>query len=456
MNLEAELAQCPPGKRLTFERSKQYDMEYGLFHQEGHYEPVHVDPGPDGSPSTDWIRHSLRQLVLGEGGGRSLPRAAPRLEPLGKRRIEIESFPVERYLELCEEQYVYGGLADNLVGSADLPQSVRFLSLVGSRWLGNPANRRNLTPLDVEAPLRQAARHRAPIQLVLPAMPFKDQCAFRTNASPDHIDLGEMAFLVRLHCLALAINQMHAYDSECIIISDGTAYAGIFGVRQSEAESYLEHLRGARDRLNLAKTIHLLDLNELIAKDDAARKACGMRTHASLRRRIRREIEKLARAEDPCARAVRTLSFGMRWNVNTRRHLESGDVSAADLWSWLRRSPRSRVDEPRVPESLAGAPDEAAVEYAAFNLALGFTQLLRRQFPAAVRLTSHAKPGQVMAPRVGSVFPWNGVPVVTDLRQDDLRASSIKCLELHSALSSRLRPVFERNGRQPICYTEGS
>lgn len=454
---ERHLEACPQGHRLGFSRRRSYDSEYGLFYSESEHEPVGVTPGPKSLPGADWIHSALARMVHGEGGGRSLTRSVPRLDRLhGNRRIDIETFPVDRYIELCEEAYVFGGLADNLIGPAETPKAQRFLNLISNQWLGSTANRGNVKVADVSGPLERADRSQAPIQLLLPAMPFKDQCAFRTDAPPDHVDLGEIAFLVRMHCLALAINQMHRFDCECVIISDGTVYAPIFGVGRLDAVRYLEHLRSARDRLNLAKSIHIVDLADLVRHDDEHRRALGYPTHRAIVNKIKREIKARLSTDDAAAAAVRTLSFGMRWNLNTRRYLEAGEVEPGDLWNWLRERPSARrTERPTVlPGALSEAADEAALRYSAFNLAISYTGLLARYFPDAVRLTSHAKSGQVAAPRLGTVYPWNGVAFSDALGVDDIRASSIRSVELHSVMNRHLLPVFERNGRYPICYTE--
>jgi hypothetical protein len=60
------------------------------------------------------------------------------------------------------------------------------------------------------------SRERLPIQLVLPAFPFKDQNPFRTSCNASHWDIGEAALIVRLHCIALGLDQLHPYDGECL------------------------------------------------------------------------------------------------------------------------------------------------------------------------------------------------------------------------------------------------
>jgi hypothetical protein len=60
-------------------------------------------------------------------------------------------------------------------------------------------------------------RERLPIQLVLPAFPFKDQNPFRTSCNASHWGIGEAALIVRLHCIAL--------DSISSTLTTGSAFA---------------------------------------------------------------------------------------------------------------------------------------------------------------------------------------------------------------------------------------
>jgi pyoverdine/dityrosine biosynthesis protein Dit1 len=372
-----------------------------------------------------------------------------------KRAIEISAFPINRYLETCEYELVFGGLVDNLIGDPSRSDQEKFVSLVSNRLLGNTANRRLASSDAIAMAFERCREQQAPVQLLLPAMPFKDQCPFRTELPASQPDLGEAAFLVRLHCLALAVNQVHKFDCECIVVSDGTAYAPFFDVDKRDAAIYLDQLRLIRDNLNLTKSIHFLDLADLIEMDCKSAAIGNYLPFSKIRSVVRRQLATARSADERIEHAFSVLAYGMRWNLNTRPHVV--EDTDRDLWRALRRTvPRSN-DSKRL-QGLIGQLNQrsiqAALDYASFNLALRFSNVLGRFFPDAIRLTSHPKPGQVAAPRFGATYPWNGVAVASTLEEDGLSFDSITCMEAHSAIRMRLRPVYEYGSNHPICYSK--
>jgi pyoverdine/dityrosine biosynthesis protein Dit1 len=457
--LESLTAELNPGERPGLKREDVYDAEYGLRHSPSSRCALPVDVGPSVAPSEDWVREAFAGLVVGERPRPVDGSRPPRMSSSnGRRPIEITAFPMQRYIEACEEELVFGGLVESVIGDASRPQSEKLVAILSNKSLGNSSNGKNVNAEDLESKLSRCVAERSPIQLLLPALPFKDQCAFRTEAPADHTDLGESAFLVRLHCLALAMNQIHSYDGECIVVSDGTVYAPIFGVDPSAARRYVEHLLITRDRLNLSKSVHIMHLDDLVNLDDRYARAAGFMPFSTVRKRIHHSLSHLVEEHRGTSQAMAVLSYGMKWNLDTSRFLQrrKGDVEE-DLWKALRRKRPSANDSPQL-RGLTSTIDErsrqAALDYASFNLSMGYTGLLSRYFPDAIRLTSHPKPGQVAAPRFGSVYPWNGVAIADTLEMSQVRMSTISCVEAYTAMRMKLRPVLEQDGQFPICYTK--
>ena len=452
---EAAFVRLEPGQRVTVRRERRYDPEYGLLHMPGVRCATVVANGPTSCPDREWVREGLRRGVVGDEA-RSIPyRHPPSMPGAGrKRRIEIGAFPLDRYVETCEEELVFGGLVDNLIGDASRPAADRLQSILAERSLGNTANRRNVDPSILAGRMERSLAQQAPIQFVLPAMPFKDQCAFRTEAPADHVDLGEVAFLVRLHCLVLAANQIHPYDAECVVVSDGTAYAPMFDIPTAAAVRYVETLREIRDHLNLAKSIHIVHLKDLVDLDTEHSLTGSGKSIVEVRRTIRRHLGQLVKRDTACARSMSVLAYGMRWNLNTRALLD--EASPARLWKAMRRQGSRSTDDRELVDlasRISNRAMRAAIDYLSFNLAVNYCGLFDRYFPDAIRLTSHPKVGQVAAPRLGSVYPWNGVAVSTEFDSDRVRANSISSIELHSALREGLVPVYRHGETYPICYT---
>lgn len=443
-----------PGQRLATRRDQEYDPEYAIFHLPLVRTTAPVDLGPATLPTDKWVEEAFAEMVVGEEPRPVEGSRPPRLRGAeSSKRIEITSFPLERYLEVCENELVFGGLVDNLIGDPGRSAAEKFISIVSNRHLGNTSNRRNTDPTVIGERFERSLEHESPVQLLLPAMPFKDQCPFRTEVPADHPDLGESAFLVRLHCLALAVNQIHKFDCESIIVSDGLAYAHIFDVSPSDALRYLERLRRTRDELNLGKSVHFLDLLDIVRMDSKHAVKCGRPTFNQVRRTIRRRVDALRSSEPTSAKSFQVLAYGMKWNLNTRPLLSS--ATPQELWSALRRT-SVRANDPPALRSLFATLTErsivAALDYASFNLSVRFCRLLDRYFPDAIRLTSHAKQGQVAAPRLGSTYPWNGVAVVSTLEPAAITLTSISCMEAFKVLRAGMYPVVEYSSPFPVCY----
>lgn len=453
--LENSFYTLAPGQRTVVSRRRQYDPEYGLLHLAGTHSATPVRNGPSGYPTPQWVREALLRGVVGDEL-RPVPFSRPpaRMSAPHAKRIDISAFAVDRYVEASEDELVFGGLVDNLIGDPSRPVGEKLQSILSERALGNTANRRNIDPSHLEARVNSSLAQQAPVQLVLPAMPFKDQCPFRTDAPADHVDLGELAFIVRLHCLVLAINQIHPFDAECVVVSDGVAYAPIFDVSTDAARRYVARLRQLRNQLNFSRTVHFVDLADLVKLDTTHAGSGLYRSVPQVRRVIRNRLEKLVREDPQCERAMSVLAYGMRWNLNTRKFLTAH--SPTTLWSALRRQ-RVRGTESSDLVTLSQVVQDrawrSALDYLSFNLAVAYCQLFDRYFPEAIRLTSHPKVGQVAAPRLGNVYPWNGVAVVADLAAESVTANSVTSTELHSALRAGLVPVFRQGETYPICYT---
>ena len=144
---------------------------------------------------------------------------------------------IYQYLERCEA-CVYGGLIDSIVQDRTRTDAEKILALLSHHLLGNRDNKRYLSA-DVLSPvIENLRRSKLPLQFVLPSFPFKDQNPFRAAAKASHVDLGEIGLLIRLHTLALALDQVYPFGVEWIIVCDGHVYAPIFGIPPDAITAY--------------------------------------------------------------------------------------------------------------------------------------------------------------------------------------------------------------------------
>jgi len=280
--------------------------------------------------------------------------------------------------------------------------------------LGNKENAKHLSRDKLSLKLDPLIEQQLRLRFIVPSFPFKDQNIFRTEAPPGHVDLGEVATLVRLHTLALAMFQVHPFGADWIIISDGLAYAPILYVDINETLAYRQRLMEYRNLLNIQGTVSIIDLKDMTRRlySRQAKFEIFVQTVDEICRVL---VEMTKSQTGYIFESFRVLTRGMKWNINIK-HLDHG-LRRQDLWTIFNTELINDVSLPlrSTWQEIDALSVEAAYNYAAFNLALRYHSVFERLLPNSLRTTIHPKPGQLAVPRIGDVFPWNGVGVVRDL-----------------------------------------
>ncbi len=404
----------PAGTSLVRRRTERYDAVSGVFYAPMEYEfPFIANDLPERMPDPQWIDDNFLSFVRGELGSSITRRPEPAhfaLTPHRESTVGLDFLKL--FLEKCESRYyTYGGPVDRIRSERGDDMAWAIYDLLCDPTIGHRKNSVN-NPLDTfRAKIGEQVDRRERLVYLLPSFPFKDQNRFRTYSGASTVDLGELALLVRLHCLALAVYQVHPFGADIVILSDGQLYADIFGVNPNLASRYKEQLRQFRNLLNLQGTVSLLDLAELISRFDSPE--AGLSRVSSCTAAIRDTISSYDQRQDQVGGAFRVLLRGMKWNLNTRDSLSQ--LSDRDAWVVV-----TEMDREKVPTELRKDWEEidergqrAAIEYASVNLMLRYLDLLSRVFPGALRGTVHPKPGQFAIPLSGGLYPWNGVATVT-------------------------------------------
>lgn len=447
-DFESHWLECPPASAIIQERRLTFDSYSALT-----YGPVTSRFAPIvlsvTQPDDEWIASALDDFVLGEFG--TTDGATPPFPDLPRRTVE-RSFGDEhhRYLAACERDLIYSNYFEALIESSGNTIAERIHALLSDRRLGNETNQRYLDKEHFQEILQPLIAEHMRIRFVMPAFPFKDQNPFRTAGKAFQPDLGDIGLLIRLHCLALALWHVYPDGFDWILLSDGTAYSSIFGVEAEEAREYLRRLKSWRDELNMQRTVALVDLADLVQRADTAING-SYRPLTATRAHIRDGIERGAQDNDLVRENLAILKRGMARNLNTRNYL--GTVPLQDLWSITRGGAADSLSDEgkRVHSSVDERALEAALEYASFNLAMRYHDVIGRYLPQTVRATTHPKPGQVAAPSLGRVTPWNGVALE---RGGAFDHRTLTVLPLYD-LTSRYPQVLERQTGDggPLYYT---
>jgi pyoverdine/dityrosine biosynthesis protein Dit1 len=452
--LEQAWSDLRPGHRVSLDRTDQYDFRTGLFHSPAQYlySPI---ASQSVSVSQDDLLNRLNDLVHPGLSDQDMPTRCPTMAQSDQRQTISEEV-LHQLLRNSESSLVYGGIIDDLITLYKDDRALQILGMLSHPLLGNKRNRDFLRYAELSDLVSRCLSERLPFQLLLPAFPFKDQNPFRTGSAASHWDIGEAALLIRLHCLALGLNQLHAYDGECLIVSDGRAYSSMFGIRESEANEYLQGLRELRNSLNLQRTIHIIDLKSLIDKADRSftidldgNRIIGLR---KIFNTLEDRLEALSRSNELAASKLAGLGESMIWNIETRTYLER--INAPTLWRAMnlrcKRLDRSTVE---LRDDLKSRSWRVGLRYAAFNMSLTLSGFWRVMFPDSIRSTVHAKPGQAAIPKLGRGDPWNAVGVIED---GGLGAEAVKTMPLWKLSSAQYKPVFLAGSHDPVAMVKRS
>jgi pyoverdine/dityrosine biosynthesis protein Dit1 len=444
----------PTGHRVCLNRTDRYDFGTGLFHSPSAYQSVPL-AHQDFSATPDELQTKLNELVQPGLSDADMPVRCPSLDQ-PDHRDTISEEVLRQFLRNSENSLIYGGTIDELLAAYKDDRALQILGLLSHPLLGNRRNREYLSYPALSELVNTCLTERLPVQLLLPAFPFKDQNPFRTSSAASHWDIGEAALLTRLHCVALGLNQIHAFDGEILIVSDGRAYANIFGVRESEAAEYLQSLRELRNGLNMQRTVHIIDLKSLIDRVDKiftltwdSQRVVGLR---KIQVHIEDQLEALSRTSEAASAKLAKLGESMIWNIETRSYLSR--IATPTLWRAMNfNSTRLDRSAMEVRDELKSRSWRVGLKYAAFNISLTLSGFWKLMFPASIRATVHAKAGQAAIPKLGRGDPWNAIGVIEDSR---LGPDAVRTMPLWKLRPSEYRPVYLAGSHYPVAMVKRS
>ena len=448
-SLERHWQSWPPGHSLRQARVERYDPINGLFHSPTEYYYLPIESVVPLRPSDVDIGQLFQEFVRGEFGSKKKSRGDCPPDLMAQASENISYRTLLRYLEVCERQLVWSGLAGGIVKGTKRDMVAQLGELLSSPLLGNKENAK-LSSSEWSAILQPLVSQQHRICFIVPGFPFKDQNPFRTAAHAGHADLGEIALLIRLHVLTMASFQVHPFGVDWLIVSDGHAYAPILRVDEHHVNEYQRQLRLYRDLLNIYGSVGILELKDLCAH--LGRDAAGEPIFDVTNRYISARLRELTERCSEIAMSFATLVRGVKWNLNFRDIAKEYAVDRLTYWLLLNSdgsTARGKSWEKlwRLFDDLAR---EAALAYASFNLAIRCHKLFESLFPQSVRATTHAKKGQIAVPALGDVTPWNGVAFV---RGSELSATSVAVEPLYRlARYGSITPKVIRSGEPPLYY----
>ncbi|EKD13238.1 uncharacterized protein L3040_003039 [Drepanopeziza brunnea f. sp. 'multigermtubi'] len=159
------------------------------------------------------------------------------------------------YASLFEDSAAFGEIHPEPKRASN-PTAERILSIIQAF---GPADAREVHRPVFEESVRRAVTNNKPIQMVLPAFPFKSP-NHREKTLGNFPDLGEELALARLDSLRAQVCDVYP-DTEITIVSDGLVYNDLLGVSEEDVFRYGMALRElAAEKFPLLKFARLRDL----------------------------------------------------------------------------------------------------------------------------------------------------------------------------------------------------
>ncbi|MBN4051403.1 L-tyrosine/L-tryptophan isonitrile synthase family protein [bacterium AH-315-M05] len=419
------------GHRIVSERALKYDSPSGILYFPASYTNIALDPIKEQFPDDSWIIDSFKLFVRGEfGKGGSSRGPYPFMEKVQTTTVNISQV-TKRYLENCETELVYSGLLDGIRDNYGSKMEAQIYGILCDSQLGNKENKKNIQLDYFSKKIKPLISNKERLLFVFPAFPFKDQNIFRTNCPADHIDMAEVVMIIHLHILSLALYQVHPYGVDWVILSDGTAYSNLLGVKEKDALEYRAKLMQIRNELNLQQTVKILDLKKI------ATSILGEKSGPDLFNKTTNHISKKLQKfyeENKIYETLRILVRGMKWNCNFKPFFKKNDLDFKQAWELLNAETCDKVPNSSLKkmwEKLDKIGINAAIEYAAFNLSLKYHNIYQTFFPDSIRATIHPKKNQIAVPGLGPVYPWNGICLAKD---NDFKPHSLESIELYKLM----------------------
>lgn len=428
---------------FVFVRQVSYDATYGCAFKIPHLSLASATTTVPPEVGHEWVDTVLDTLVRDETGGRH--ELAQPWNSTDRRVLTVSDAIVYDLLVQSEAQIAFGERTETLLEKGNRTETAATIAaILREPVLGNRKNADSATEAEVFRGVAAAGASGGPLVFLLPGFPFKEQNPFRSDLPSSVPDLADIGMLIHLHSLALAMNQAFRHDVTWLIVSDGTVYEEMFGAPVGSGRAYLAALRDWRSRLNLAGSLHFIDLQEIVARYENECPTTGCPSFETTRRAIETVLRNsLERDESPHAdrisKNLSELARGMLWNSGWPAQISRYGLET--LW----RVHVAACDPQKLSADCHPAAQElwpkaidTAVKYAAFNLASRSVQLLQQFMPSAVRATSHPKAGQVAIPRDGGVAPWNGLGVY-ELRANVATVRSIPLCQIPAHIDCRFR-----------------
>lgn len=444
--LERIWRQCSGSFSIRSVRTKQFSVLANMTYSPVEYvlEEFNIT---NVMPSAEWIQQNFVSFVNGEMGKLEYHELSQDWQP-NILQEELELCDITFHDIMLKSESIEEFRSESLQTNNPGEVAARIYDILCNPRLGSSKNKENNSLEKFVQEITPYIDAQERLLFVCPGFPFKDQNRFRVSFDGCFPDMAEVAFMMRINRIKEAIFQVHPYGgADILILSDGELYKDIFGISEQTIKRYMQNLYYYRNKLNIQGTLSIISLKELIDRADNLGSVSRIKEH------IKNCLRQLIISE--CSDQFNILKQGMKWNYNTRTNVFFDGMSDHDCWLLIRGN---KVD---VPETLRMKWDEfdeiatnSALEYAAVNLMLKFTNLIKLFFPHSIRGTIHPKKNQ-FALSDSKSYAWNGVAYSKNWPTSIDDFETLPYFELMKKSNALRRVVFEHS-MFPAFYTSGS
>lgn len=283
--------------------------------------------------------------------------------------------------------------------------------------------------------INNSIRKKEKIGLVIPGFTTKAFNLLRVE-SRRLPDLAEFASLVRLYEICYQIGKVYPHGAEFVVVTDGLAYARIFGEDTYFAEHHRTTMEQWMRKLGIETTVKLVDLTTLLPVD--------------FRLKYKKNAKKLYiewMNRDNIADLADFVA-----NTKNLVNYEKEIMLDIDLfYKFQDDHGQKKLDRKKINNNIVRKALRTSFKYEAFLTTMYQLRVINDNYKGHIRCTGRPKPGQLgihMLHKKTENFPWNGVGVIRKNGRVDVKPESIV------KYSDKYRAVFIEGDHSAFYYEE--
>ncbi len=237
------------------------------------------------------------------------------------------------------------------------------------------------------------------------------------------VDIGELATLLRLYEICVAVEAITNRRTTFHVLCDGFRYKSCFFDKEAAIKGYVENIELLIAYLGLGEHVHLVDESQIYTA--AIQDQITSRYFEIFR-------DYMFKESDQVRRVVTTLLPKIILNMDIAPELCAIEQMAefyCKLFSGADGSFVLRLDGSNCFQEILQTCISSACRFLAINQTLGSEDIGRRLFPHAIRCTVHPKPGQIGIHTINkatSIFAHCGQGVVSEIHDGEVELKDIR------------------------------